>query len=128
MYQGMYDMQVLGVGSMLLAARLVYTQLDRAPSMQQTDLSMNDLHSLPASSQHISRQGSQSQQLCTVRMRVRVPIICISIYHHMILTCSTIYSHVPVVVLQVSIVAVVHTGIPVLCNNSSERLCAEYIV
>ena len=43
----MYDMRGLGVGSMLLAARLlVYTQLDRASRMQQTDLSVNYLSSL----------------------------------------------------------------------------------
>ena len=63
-----YAMHGLGVGSMLIAARLPdYTQLDRASSMQQTDLGVNDLPSLPASSQqHLSQQGSQSQQLCTV--------------------------------------------------------------
>ena len=54
--------------SKLLAARpLAYTQLDRASSIQQTDLSVNDLLSLPASSSHhLSTQGSQSQKLCTV--------------------------------------------------------------
>ena len=58
----MYDMRGLGVGSMLLAARLlVYTQLDRASSMQQNDLLVNDLHSLPVLSQsHLPRYGPQS--------------------------------------------------------------------
>ena len=40
----MYDVHELGVALMLVAARLlVYTQLERASSMQQTDLSVNDL-------------------------------------------------------------------------------------
>ena len=53
----MYDMHRLGIKSMLLAARLlVYRQLDRASSMQQTNISVNDLPPLAASSysQHLS--------------------------------------------------------------------------
>ena len=68
----------LVVCSMLLGARrLVYTQFDRASSMQQSDLSVNGLPSPPDScQQHSSHQGSQSQQFCTVYIRVRVRIIC----------------------------------------------------
>ena len=71
----MHDMHGLVVESMLPAARLlVYTQLDRASSMQQTDISLNDLAPLPASSysqQHLSIStgisiATASQQLRTV--------------------------------------------------------------
>ena len=111
---------------MRLAARLlVYTQLDRASSMQQADLWVNYLPSLPASSQHLSRQGSQSQQLCTVYIRERVRTIYTRMHiHHTIPTCSTLYSPVPVHLLQVSIIVVVevYTG---TAHKNSERLCAD---
>ena len=112
MHDNMHGLRVVSI--LLLAARLqVCTQLDRASSMQQTDLSVNYLPSLPASSQHLSHQGSQSQQFCTVYMRVRVRIVFTIYFRHTHSTCSSIYSHVPVYLLQVYIVVVVvvYTGI-----------------
>ena len=48
----------MGGGLDEFSSLLVYTQLDRASSVQEIDFSVNCLPSLPASHQHISREGS----------------------------------------------------------------------